>query len=190
MKGYLEKYDIPVLQLKDKLYEYDFEDDSRFFACFEHSLVEQAHFTARLQLRKERNMLQLHFFISGSMQLICDRSLDEFDYPFQLERRHIIQLGDKQEFVSDELTILPATTSSINVAHLIYEEIIFAVPMKKLHPRYRQTQEQEGQASELVYTTHTTAEEDAGAAKADDSMMDPRWEALKKLKYNQNENEN
>lgn len=192
MGDYLKKYEIPVFHLKEQVYTYDFEDDDRFFACFENSLVEKAHFAAQLQLRKDRNMLHLQFRIKGDMQLVCDRSLDEFKHPFELERYHIIQFSDTEAPASDELTILPSSTTAVNVAHYIYEEICFAVPLKKLHPRYRQEEEQESEDdvlhnnSRLFYTTHPGEKQEQKSSEDED--IDPRWAILKKLKNNQNEN--
>lgn len=194
MADYLKKYEIPVFHLKEQVYTYDFEDDDRFFACFENSLVEKGHFAAQLQLRKDRNMLHLQFRIKGSMQLVCDRSLDEFDYPFELERFHIIQFSDTEALASDELTILPSSTTAVNVAHYIYEEICFAVPVKKLHPRYEQENQEEEEEdllrnnSRLFYTTHAGEEQHQEQQSTDDEDIDPRWAILKKLKNNQNEN--
>lgn len=194
MVDYLKKYEIPVFHLKEQVYTYDFEDDDRFFACFENSLVEKGRFVAQLQLRKDRNMLHLQFRIKGSTQLVCDRSLDEFEYPFELQRFHIVQFGDTETFYSDDLTILPSSTTSINVAHHIYEEICFAVPLKKLHPRYEQEEQQEEDDdplhnnSRLFYTTHPEEEKNQQQQSTDDEDIDPRWAILKKLKNNQNEN--
>ncbi|WP_038030234.1 YceD family protein [Thermonema rossianum] len=195
MADYLKKYEIPVFHLKEQVYTYNFEDDDRFFACFENSLVEKGRFAAQLQLRKDRNMLHLQFRIKGSMRLVCDRSLDEFEYPFELERFHIVQFGDTETLESDDLTIVPSSTTAINVAHHIYEEICFAVPVKKLHPRYEQEEQQQEEDddplhnnSRLFYTTHSAEEKHQEQQSIDDEDIDPRWAILKKLKNNQNEN--
>jgi uncharacterized metal-binding protein YceD (DUF177 family) len=53
----------------------------------------------------------------------------------------------------------------------MYEFIAVAIPIKKLHPRFR---DEDGgdEAGKIVYRASTEG----------DSSVDPRWDALKKLK--------
>jgi uncharacterized metal-binding protein YceD (DUF177 family) len=80
------------------------------------------------------------------------------------------------------LQIVPET-QFINIAQHLYDFIGLAVPMKKLHPRFiEETDEDEEDESEglLIYTTGTADEEEDD--DDEDGPVDPRFEALRKIK--------
>jgi uncharacterized metal-binding protein YceD (DUF177 family) len=69
--------------------------------------------------------------------------------------------------------VIKDDTATIDVSEFIYEFITLAVPLKKLHPRYEETEDDE---PDLIYTSE---DEDTDRENGE---VDPRWEALKKLK--------
>ncbi|MBC7892665.1 MAG: DUF177 domain-containing protein [Sphingobacteriaceae bacterium] len=181
----LKPYEIPILKLEVKRYEYDFTGDDAFFAALEQSLIQKGRFQAHLTLDKAETMLHLTFRIRGVYELVCDRSLDPFEEPFETTQKLILKYGDRAEEVSDEIEIITWDTTSLNVARYLFEFISLTVPMKKLHPRFRQEEAEEGEDQEgkVVYTSK-------GDPKAEDETpaVDPRWEALNQLKNNGSRN--
>jgi len=177
----LKDFDIDIIGLKDKTYEFDFEGDSSFFALFEHSLVQKGNFKANLILDKSATMMQLYFRITGSIELICDRSLEPFDFPLTIEEKHILKFGDENEELTDEIEIISRHTATINVAQYIYEYIVLAIPMKKIHPKFESQVYEENEEGLLVYRSKTEGTE---PDETDEQNIDPRWEALRKLNNN------
>ncbi|OZI06315.1 hypothetical protein BWI93_21135 [Siphonobacter sp. BAB-5385] len=175
----LRQYDIDILQLENKHYDFHFEGGNEFFAALDQNLISKGAFKAKVGLDKSSTMLQLSFDIAGSYELICDRSLDPFEEPFQTKEKQILKFGDKAEQLSDEIEIIPWETATVNIARFLFDFIGLTVPMKKLHPRFRTAEsdeeDEEATAEILVYSS----------AKPDENAepeVDPRWEALKKLK--------
>ena len=82
----LKAYTIEILNLSNKRHEYEFESGSRFFDNFEQSLIHKGTFTVKLILDKSETMIQLSFHINGSVELICDRTLEPFDYPLNISQ--------------------------------------------------------------------------------------------------------
>ena len=119
--------------------------------------------------------MTLNFQIDASVELICDRSLDNFDYPVKVDEKVIIKFGEDNYALSEDVIVIKQDTSSINVAEFVYEFITLAVPLKKLHPRYEDEFEEDDEP-EMIYTSQEDEEED------NSQEPDPRWEALKKLK--------
>jgi uncharacterized metal-binding protein YceD (DUF177 family) len=82
------------------------------------------------------------------------------------------------------LQIVPET-QYINVAQHLYDYIGLAIPMKKLHPRFvEEDQEREDDPEAeglLIYSTGSEGEEDEDDDD-EDGPLDPRFAALKKLK--------
>ena len=175
-------YDLSVARLADKIHRYEWEGDRRFFAQFPESPVHEGSFKAEVVLEKSATMLQLQFAITGTLVLACDRSLDEFDFSFETQHHLILKFGDRDEELTDEIEIISRDTQEINMGHYLYDYIILAIPMKKLHPRYREAAGEEGEESLLIYSSEIKTEPENEDAQTSDTKTDPRWEALKKLK--------
>jgi uncharacterized metal-binding protein YceD (DUF177 family) len=180
----LQKYDIDIFKLSDKQHVYTFESDDTFFALFEQGLVKKGEFKTRLLLDKSPTMLVLQFQTDGWVELICDRTLEPFQHPIQISQQLIMKYGEENKELTDEIEIITRDTQRINVAHYIFEFIGLSLPMKKLHPSlHNKPAEVETEEGILVYRS----EESAGAdetenAPDEDTKIDPRWQALRKLK--------
>lgn len=173
MKG-LRDFQIDIFNLSLKLHEFEFSIDDRLFSIHEQDLVKKGSGTCKLELEKSATMMTLRFHIEVDVELTCDRSLDPFDYPIKADEQVIIKFGEDNYALSEDVLVIRNDTPSINVSELIYEFIMLAIPMKKLHPRYEADEEED---PDLIYTS--SAEEDTSES---DEEVDPRWEALKKLK--------
>jgi uncharacterized metal-binding protein YceD (DUF177 family) len=122
----------------------------------------------------------LHFHIIGSVELICDRTLEPFDFPLDIEQKLILKYGEADEELTDEIEIISRNTQQINVAQYIYEFIGLAIPMKKLHPTLALADYQENEEGILVYSSETSGPEDEKESSTE--ATDPRFDILKKLK--------
>lgn len=169
----LNEFQINIFNLTNKLHEFDFEINDKLFSNQEFSLIEKGSGKCHLALEKSETMMNLHFKIEVEVELTCDRSLDTFRHPIKLEEDIIIKFGEEDYILSEEIEVIRKDTPSINIGDYIYEFISVAVPMKKLHPRF---QDEENEP-DLIYTSEDEEEETENK-----DNVDPRWEALKKLK--------
>ncbi|MCU0446018.1 MAG: DUF177 domain-containing protein [Microscillaceae bacterium] len=174
----LAPYQINIASLKNQDYDYNFVVQEAFFAHFPHSLIERGNLKANLRLRKSETMMELDFEIKGSIELICDRSLEAFAEPIHIKEKLILKFSDHNEEVTDELEFIARGTTDINVAQYLYEFINLAVPIKKLHPKFRNEPEDDAEEI-LVYSSENI---DNQNNHPEDESIDPRWQALKKLK--------
>ena len=173
-------FDIGIIGLKNKCYDFDFDGGDDFFTLFENSPVEKGKFRVHLQLDKSERMLQLDFSITGSIEVICDRSLDAFDYPLHIEQKHILKFGGQDQELTDEIEIIGRDVTTINVAQYVYEFIVLAIPMKKIHPRYEGQTYEQNEEGLLIYSSKAEPSE----TENEEADVDPRWAALKKLSDN------
>jgi uncharacterized metal-binding protein YceD (DUF177 family) len=180
----LKNYSIEISKLSNKKHEFEFESGDAFFSNFEHSLLEQGSFKVKLTLDKSETMLTLFFYITGTVELICDRTLESFDYLLNIKQKLILKLGDEDEVLTDEIEIIKRDTQQINVAQYIYEYIGLSIPMKKLHPKVAKDHYEENEEGILVYSSGTTPEEDTTHTPDSEDNLDPRWQILKNLKDN------
>lgn len=177
----LDELNIAIFSLKNQEHQYSFDLEDSFFASFENSLLEKGNFKVNLLLTKSESMLVLDFDILGKALLICDRSLEEFWQEIEAKNKIILKFGEKAEFVTEELEIIPRGTIHINVAQYIYEFISLAIPLRKIHPKFR---DEDSEEDELIYSSDTDIEEiDKEETNLDEEEnLDPRWADLKKLK--------
>lgn len=171
------RYNIDIYGLDDKPYEFDYEIGHSFFEELEQDLIERGEFEVRLLLDKSTTMLQLCFSIKGNVELICDRSLEPYTEEVDTEGVMILKFGDHDEELTEEISIINRNTTRINVAGYIFELIALALPMKKIHPDLRTESEKE--YDYLVYSSEAVGND---KTEEQEEKIDPRWEALKKLK--------
>lgn len=182
MEKELIKYDIQIFGLENKSYEYDFESGDAFFSALEQELIQHGSCRTHLVLEKSSTMIQLTFYIQGAVELTCDRSLEPFDEPIDIRQQLFLKFADRAEELTDEIELIPWDTAQINVARYIFDFIVLALPMKKLHPRFRQEEndEDDDEEGKMVYRSEPeVSDEETG-----EPPIDPRWEALRKLNNN------
>ena len=179
----LSKYNIDIYGLEDKQYDYDIESGDAFFEELDQDLIERGHFKTHIELNKSATMIQLHFHTEGSVELICDRSLEPFEEPVISDERLILKFGDHNEELSDEIEIINRNTNRINIARYVFEFIALSLPVKKIHPDLRTGDDEviSPDDDEVILVYSSEAAEDDEDKEAEEKI-DPRWEALKKLK--------
>jgi len=178
----LSKYNIDIYGLEDKQYDYEMESGDAFFEELEQDLIEHGHFKTNIVLNKSATMIQLHFHTVGSVTLVCDRSLEPFEHAIDSNDRIILKLGDHNEELTEEIEIINRNTSRINVARYLFDFVALSLPVKKIHPSLRTDEDEidfldEDEDGIIVYSSEDQAEKEDQEEK-----IDPRWEALKKLK--------
>ena len=162
---------INIVGLHNKVHHFEYEIGDAFFAEYGTDLLNKGDFTVHVTLDKHETFLETRFRIVGTATLTCDRSLDAFAYPIEIDKMVIFKYGEETKEISDEVMMIHRDTVSLELGQYIYEFIGLAIPMKKLHPRFEDESEEE---DTIVYSS--APEENAG------EETDPRWEKLKKLK--------
>ena len=166
MKG----FGINIIGLSNTVHQFDFEFGDEFFRHYGSDLVSAGTFRADVALNKHETFIEADFSIKGKLQLTCDRSLELFDYPVNINSKIVFKFGDHDEEITEEIVMIHRDTATLEIGQYIYEFIGLAVPLKKLHPKFGQEESEDG----IIYTSGETADEE--------KEVDPRWDILKKLK--------
>ena len=195
-----KKYLLDISSLRNESYDFVFEGGDDLFAIIKETLdvdmnVEKGNFIANLRLVKSEVMVKIDFDIKGTLNLLCDRSLDEFEQPFEVQSLHVFKYGTSPEDYSDEITVISNGLQSVDMAPLLYELIALQIPMKKLHPRYKD----EDTKNAIIYVTETKennknsknnknkGNQDVDSVNIDtntvatNQKIDPRWAKLANL---------
>ncbi len=172
----LRKYDISIYGLEDQTYLYEFTGSKAFFDIFSDELT--GNFNANVKLTKTALMLQVKFEIAADLNLICDRTLEPFDESFVSNGIYFFKFGEESnQDYSDEMEVIEFGTQTINIAQHLYDFIALAVPLKRIHPSLRTDDDSEDDI--LVYSSEGKKEIEK---VEEEQVIDPRWEALRKLK--------
>jgi uncharacterized protein len=186
----LSKYNIDIFRLSNKQHVYEFEVGNSFFESFEQSFIEKGKLDVIIKLDKTETMITALFDIHGVVELTCDRSLEKFDYPIDTHCRIIFKFGEEDRELDDDIFEISRNTQQLEMAQHIFDFIGLEVPMKKLHPRFREEEEDiedDDVEGFLIYTSSTDGKtEEANEESSDEGDVDPRWEILKNLKKNSN----
>lgn len=171
-------YSVNIVALSNDAHHFEFELGEKFFSQFGADFLSKGSFVANVTLHKHETFIEVDFDIKGTAHLTCDRSLEEFDFPIENHHRMIFKYGDVDQELSDEIVMINRETAVLALGQYMYEFIALAVPMKRLHPKFQQEDEDENEEGKIVYTSTS---EDPNQEKKEDEI-DPRWNILKKLK--------
>ena len=183
----LEQFDIRFVQLKPGRYTYQFEVGDDFFAAFEYSLIEAASLQVETRMVKENEgLLHFTFFIEGNLNLSCDRCLDPFAMPIHLEEQLIVKVkdeasvGDENTEEAEDLVYIAPEDIAFNVAKPIFDFINLAKPMKPTCDNVNKG------CNPQMLNILNNMQKGSPSNADDDSGIDPRWEALKRFKQQNN----
>jgi uncharacterized metal-binding protein YceD (DUF177 family) len=168
-------YTIPLSGLKEGRHKFDFEIDNRFFENFEESEVKEGQLTVEVTVEKRSSHVELDIQIKGGVMICCDRCLDTFSYPIKSDNRLLIKFGNSEEEIDLDILYLPFGENELDLQQHLYEFILLALPIRKIHP-----------------------DDEHGNSTCDPAMLkrledlkveeepenDPRWDELKKLMNN------
>jgi uncharacterized metal-binding protein YceD (DUF177 family) len=178
----LNEYDINLVGLKDKKHEYDFVLDNGFFQMFEQNMVNGGQLAVHVEMDKSPLLLNFDISINGVLNLTCDRSLENFDYPVEINQNLLIKFGDEELELDENVFQITHGAQKINIAQHLFDYIGLAIPMKKLHPRFVVDEAEEGDI--LIYSTAKETGEAETEAGEQEENNDPRWDILKNLSKN------
>jgi uncharacterized protein len=174
----LRAFSVNIIGLSNKVHHFDFEFGDEFFEAYGTRVVSKGNFKVDVELDKRETLIEATFKIKGEAKLICDRSLDPFEYPVNTKKKIVFKYGDANQELSDEIVIIHRDTDTLELGQYIYEFIVLEIPIKKLHPRYQHEADTDDESEgKIIYSSgDSTQDPESG----DD--IDPRWEKLKKLK--------
>jgi uncharacterized metal-binding protein YceD (DUF177 family) len=135
-------------------------------------------------VKKTAVTFELGFTITGTVQVPCDRCLDDLTLDVNTKNRLIVKFGKEYSEESDEIVVIPEEDGEINIAWFLYEFIVLSLPAKKVHPPGACNKTMSSKLNK--YKTRSADDDsdddlDDDLDDNDDSFTDSRWDALKDL---------
>ena len=171
--GRFDKYNIDLKGLKSAILELEFALDNAFFADIDGEEFQKGTVKAFVTVKKNRELFDFSFALKGTVVVPCDRCLDDLEIEVDTENTLRVKLGD--DYADDgDIVIVPEQDGDLNIAWYLYEFIVLALPMKRVHAPGKCNHEMTGKLKK-----HSVVEDDNEETGEQD--IDPRWAALKNL---------
>ena len=170
----LEQFKIDLKNQKDEVRTLDFDLNHLFFDALDGSEVKQGSLHVSVSIRKMTGFFDLQFHTEGVVTVSCDRCLDDMEQPIVADNHLVVKLGDTYSDDDDTVTI-DENEGILDLSWFIYEFTMLAIPIKHVHAPGKCNSAMTQKLDELSGAVRSSEEEA-------DAPIDPRWEALKKLK--------
>ena len=174
----LESYKVDLKGVKDETMSLDFDLNDDFFRALDGSQLEHGALHVSVSIRKMAGFFELLFHTHGSVVVTCDRCLDDMDQPIDTDNKLLVKLGDTYSEDDDTVTI-DENEGILDMSWFIYEFVMLAIPIKHVHAPGKCNSAMTQKLEELSGAVRS-GEEEAEA-------IDPRWQALEKLKVKSEE---
>jgi uncharacterized metal-binding protein YceD (DUF177 family) len=176
------EYLIPFIGLKLGKHQFEYQINKAFFDHFEYDEFKTANIKVNVVLDKKSTMLELNFKHSGTINVPCDLTNEEFDLPIKGKLKLIVRFGETFNNDNEELLILPFGEHQIDVSQYIYEMIVLSIPLKKIHPGVKDGSLESEVLTKLKDLNQQSKKADSKKSKEiKEESTDPRWDTLKKL---------
>jgi uncharacterized protein len=175
------QYIIPFKGLAEGEHVFEFDLGKAFFD--EHEIFDARNglVDIKVSLIKRSQLLTLEIYMTGFMEIPCDRCLEYFPFPIELESNFIIKFSEVTEDNSDEIWVMHPNEHEINLGQYFYDCLAVEMPLQKFHPIGPDNLPGCNREMLNLIDKHTLSTND----QTED--VDPRWIGLKNL-LNDNNN--
>lgn len=174
----LESLKIDLKGLKEGVTALEYDLGDAYFGAIDGSEVSRGDVHVSLSIRKTNGFFELLFHSEGIVIVPCDRCLDDMEQPIVAENRLTVKLGAEYR-EDDDLVTVDENEGILDLSWFIYEFIALAIPIQHVH--------EPGKCNAAMIEAleeHSAAR----SSEADDRTdIDPRWEALNKLRAKSDE---
>lgn len=185
----LKEFDISFIGLKEGIHQFEYTIDKKFFDFFNYDEFYDSNVKVELSFLKNTTIFELDFVFSGWVEVACDVTTELFHQPIEASIRLIVKFGEDYNDENEELLIIPFSESNINVAQYIYEAIVLAVPLKRIHPGVIDGSLHSEILEKLKEFEIFEIKEEEDQAEEEENKnkeIDPRWNKLKNILIEKN----
>ena len=169
----LEFLKIDLKSLKEEETSLEFDLNDSYFEALDDAEVKKGSLHVSVSIRKATGFFELSFHTAGTIIIPCDRCLDDMEQLVETDNRLVVKLGSEYS-EEDEIIVVPENEGILDMSWFIYEFVALVIPIRHVH------------APGKCNPAMTQALEELSADRSSDEEsaqeIDPRWEALLKLK--------
>ncbi|MBR6285377.1 MAG: DUF177 domain-containing protein [Bacteroidaceae bacterium] len=181
----IDTYKIDFKALTEDSTEFSYALSDDFFELIEATEFRSGNLNADLRVKKTAGAFELTFHTEGTIVVPCDRCLDDMELPIDCTDTMRVKFGEENNYDDPELIVIDERDGTLNIAWYIYEFVALSIPIQHTHAPGKCNEELMLELSKHLATRSGDEDDDFDAEPEDetgDAPIDPRWEALKKLK--------
>ncbi len=190
--GKFSEFKLPLKGMPIGVQDFEYHLGKQFFVNMESADIRDADLDVKLTVTHKTDYYDLAFAIDGEIVLMCDRCLDDLQFPVDVTYHIVVKYGEDYCDDSDELLIIPESDNHLNVAYMIYDTVSLAIPIKHVHAQGKCNRAMS--AALKKHRARNVDDEDAelenelidemDSMDVSETTTDPRWDELKKLSDN------
>lgn len=182
----LKEFDISFIGLKEGIHQFEYTIDKKFFDFFNYDEFYDSNVKVMLSFLKNTTIFELDFAFSGWVEVACDLTTELFHQPIEADIHLIVKFGDEYNDENEELLIIPHSENKMNVAQYIYEAIVLAVPIKRVHPGVIDGSLHSEVLEKLKEFEIKDEDQEEEQEENKTKENDPRWNKLKNIQIEKN----
>jgi len=171
----MKEYAISFVGLKVGNHDFEYRINQTFFDYFGFEEFNDVNVKVDIVLNKKSTLLELHFEISGYVNVNCDVTNEPYNQNIENSFDLVVKFGQEYNDENIDILIVPHGEHEINIQQYLYELIVLAVPVKRTHPGI----EDGTLNSEILEKLEELSPKQEKEKTSED--IDPRWNTLKKL---------
>lgn len=173
----LKEFTIPFKGLKLGKHQFEFDLNNAFFEHFEYDEFNGSAIKLDVLLEKMSTLLEINLAFEGTVNVACDITNELFDQPISGTYQFVVKFGDEWNDENEDLLILPHGSYEVNIQQYVFESIVLAMPLRRVHPGIADGTLESDILDKLEELSPNTSD----GYEEGDEKNDPRWDSLKKL---------
>ena len=168
----IESFKIDLKALPQGTSILEFKLDDSYFKAIDAPDIQGGELSSSLSISRTDDFFELNFHTEGIVHIPCDICLDDMEQSIETDDRLLVRFGEDYS-EDDDLVIVAENEGILDVAWFIYEFIALNIPIKHVHAPGKCNP-----AMIEMLQEHSAAR----SGEEEEDTVDPRWEALLKLK--------
>ena len=170
----MSKYKIKLNGLKDGSYINSFRIRGEFFETLNSSEIKLVDIDIDTMLKVENRRYNLEIKSNGMViDIPCDICTEKINIPVSSKINYIIKKGIEKDLEDENVIFVDEKDKELILDSTLYEMIVLAFPTKRQHQLNSINDEECNKEMVNLINKYSVKE---------NNNIDPRWEALKKLK--------
>tara|TARA_B100001758_G_scaffold9283_1_gene7006 strand:+ start:187 stop:699 length:513 start_codon:yes stop_codon:yes gene_type:complete len=170
----MSKYKIKLNGLKDGSYINSFRIRGEFFETLNSSEIKLVDIDIDTMLKVENRRYNLEIKSNGMViDIPCDICTEKINIPISSKINYIIKKGIEKDHEDENVIFVDEKDKELILDSILYEMIVLAFPTKRQHQLNSINDEECNKEMVNLINKYSVKE---------NNNIDPRWEALKKLK--------
>lgn len=168
----VETFKVDLKGLTDEISVFNYALNDDFFQVIDAPDVKKGSLDCELTIKKGVSFFELNFHTEGTIQIPCDRCLEDMDQDICTDDQLIVKFGEEYS-EEDDFVIVSEDEGILDVSWFIYEFIILDIPIQHVHAPGKCDA-----AMIKLLEEHTVTRSDG---QDDEKEIDPRWSKLTEL---------